>query len=199
MESFIFSKPFVEKNQTKSFRAYENKGGSDVDIAHHEPKHLGTSALNHHLASLSSHRSRPSSWYLLPLPQQPAPAPRSSCSFSAILPSWSAWERSWGPGVSSTMAACALKENWGWTPSWASSTWTVSSRRCWDSIHLSQGPTEPPCRPLNLTWVTQGYFSTENGSHSTLLISVMYYKIVASTLASWGAAIVVVKQSLLML
>lgn len=114
---------------------------------------LGTSELIHHLASLSSHRSRPSSWSSPPLPPRPAPAPRSSCSSSATLPSWSAWGRSWEPGVSSTMAASAPKESWGLTPSWASSTWTVSSRRCWDSLHLSRGLTEPPCRPSNLTWV----------------------------------------------
>lgn len=107
--------------------------------------------LRPYLSFISSHRSRPSNWSLPPSPPQPAPALPSSCSSSATLLSWSDWGRNWEPGVFFTMGACALKENSGWTLLGASSTLTASSRRCWDSSHQSQGPTELPCRPLNLT------------------------------------------------
>lgn len=100
--------------------------------------------------NLSCRRSRPSSWSLPPSPPRPVPALPSSCSSSAILLSWSDWGRSWGPGACFTMDASALKGSWGWTPLWASNTWTASSRRCWDSLHLCQVPTEQPRRRLNL-------------------------------------------------
>lgn len=117
--------------------------------------HLCTNTNSMYLSSwlywhLLDHRSRPLSWSLLPSPPRPVPALPSSCSSSAILLSWSDWGKSWGPGVCSTMDACALKESWGWTPLWASNTWTVSSRRCWGSLHLCRVPTEQPCRLLNL-------------------------------------------------
>lgn len=97
-----------------------------------------------------SHRSQPLNWSLPPSPPQPVPALPLSCSSFGTLRSWSDWGRNWEQGVSSTMDASFLRENSEWRPLGASSTLTVSSKRCWDSTHQCQGPTEPPCRHLNL-------------------------------------------------